>query len=157
MYRSLIKGCLYFFLFSVRCVYARMCIFFFFFTRYVRYVTEENVVIFLILHIFIYFTVILMLNSHEVVQKCFYFLCLLNYVCVHINAFFEWRLGEEKSIQVTMNFSSWFVGSIISLVEPALFFYLASLSIEVSLFLSLWVYSLCPGKVWTLSGWISSW
>lgn len=33
MYRSLIKGCLYFFLFSVRCVYARMCIFFFFFNE----------------------------------------------------------------------------------------------------------------------------
>lgn len=71
-----------------------MCIFLFFYK--IRYVTEENVVIFLILHIFIYFTVILMLNSHEVVQKCFYFLCLLNYVCVHINAFFDCRLGEEK-------------------------------------------------------------
>lgn len=43
---------------------------------------QKNIVIFLILHIFIYFTVILVLNSHEVIQKSFYFLCLLNYVCV---------------------------------------------------------------------------
>lgn len=102
MYRSLIKGCLYFFfILSEVCVCTY--VYFLFFYK-IRYVTEENVVIFLILHIFIYFTV--MLNSHEVVQKCFYFLCLLNYVCVHINAFFDWRLGEEKSIQVTVNFSS---------------------------------------------------
>lgn len=53
---------------------------------------QKNVVIFLILHIFIYFTVLLMLNSHEVIQKCFYFLCLLNYVCVQNNTFF-WLMG----------------------------------------------------------------
>lgn len=54
----------------------------------IRYVMQKNLVIFLILHIFIYFTVLLMLNSHEVIQKCFYFLCLLNYVCVQNNTFF---------------------------------------------------------------------
>lgn len=69
-----------------------VCVFSFF----TKYVTEENVVIFLILHIFIYFTVILMLNSHEVIQKCFYFLCLLNYVCVHRNAFLIADLGRKK-------------------------------------------------------------
>lgn len=95
MYRSLIKDCT-FFLFPVRWVYARMCIFFFF----TKYVTEGNVVIFLILHIFIYFTVILMLNSHEVVQKCFYFLCLLNYVCVHRNAFLIADLGRKKAYRL---------------------------------------------------------
>lgn len=62
----------------------------------IRYVMQKNVVIFLMLHIFIYFTVILMLNSHEVIQKCFYFLCLLNYVCVQINAFVVEDLGRKK-------------------------------------------------------------
>lgn len=66
---------------------------------------QKNIVIFLILHIFIYFTVIS--NSHEVIQKCFYFLCLLNYVHVQINALLVEDLGRgKKSIQVTFNFSS---------------------------------------------------
>lgn len=111
MYRSLIKGCMYCFLFSMRCVYARMCIFF---TKYDN-VMQKNVVIFLILHIFIYFTVILMLNSHEVIQKCFYFLCLLNYVRAQINALLVEDLERgKKSIQVTFDFRSRFVGSILS-------------------------------------------
>lgn len=93
MYRSLIKGCMYCFLFSMRCVC--VCTYVYFFYE-IRYVMQENVVIFLILHIFIYFTVILMLNSHEVIQKCFYFLCLLNYVCVQINAFFWLKTWGEK-------------------------------------------------------------
>lgn len=76
-----------------------VCVFSFFFYK-IRYVTEENVVIFIILHIFIYFTVILMLNSHEVIQKCFYFLCLLNYVCVHINAFLIADLGRRKAYRL---------------------------------------------------------
>lgn len=59
---------------------------------------QENILIFLIMHIFIYFTVTLMFNSHKVIQKCFYFLCLLNYVCVQTNAFFFLveNLGEKK-------------------------------------------------------------
>lgn len=98
MYRSLIKDCLYFFfILSEVCVCTY--VYFLFFYK-IRYVTEENVVIFLILHIFIYFTVILMLNSHEVVQKCFYFLCLLNYVCVHINAFLIADLGRKKAYRL---------------------------------------------------------
>lgn len=58
---------------------------------------QKNIVIFLILHIFIYFTVILVLNSHEVIQKSFYFLCLLNYVCVQKRFFLvDDLMGGEK-------------------------------------------------------------
>lgn len=78
-----------FFILNEVCV----CTYVYFFYE-IRYVMQ-NIVIFLILHIFIYFTVILMLNSHEVIQKCFYFLCLLNYVCVQINAFLVEDLGRK--------------------------------------------------------------
>lgn len=77
-----------FFILNEVCVYARMSVFF---TK-IRYVMQKNIVIFLILHIFIYFTVILVLNSHEVIQKSFYFLCLLNYVCVQKKCFFFWLM-----------------------------------------------------------------
>jgi len=80
-----------FFILNEVCV----CTYVYFFYK-IRYVMRKNVVIFLILHIFIYFMVILMLNSHEVIQKCFYFLCLLNNVCVQINPFLVEDLGRKK-------------------------------------------------------------
>lgn len=87
----------------------------FFFTK-IRYVMQKNIVIFLILHIFIYFTVILVLNSHEVIQKSFYFLCLLNYVCVQKRFFLVDDLmgGGRESMQITFKFRSQFLNSILS-------------------------------------------
>lgn len=94
---------------------------YFFYT--IGYVMQEKVVIFLTLHIFIYFTVRLVLNSHEVIQKCFYFLCLLNNVCVQINAFLWLKTwGERKNIQVTFTFTSWFEAVLYPLVEPVFIF-----------------------------------
>lgn len=70
------------------CLYAPMCIFvvgLFLLQGKVCH-TGEHCDLSNLAHI--YFTVSLMLNSHEVIQKGFYFLCLLNYVCVQANAFF---------------------------------------------------------------------
>lgn len=99
-----------FFILNEVCVYARMSVFF---TK-IRYVMQKNIVIFLILHIFIYFTVILVLNSHEVIQKSFYFLCLLNYVCVQKRFFLVDDLMGGESMQITFKFRSQFLNSILS-------------------------------------------
>lgn len=83
---------------------------------------QKNIAIFLILHIFIYL-VILLLNSPEVVQKCFYFLCLLNYVYVQISTF--WFLRLESSIQAIFTSNSDFQAVFYPLVELMLLFFLS--------------------------------
>lgn len=94
----------------------------------------EKVVVFLTLHILIYFTVRLVLNSHEVIQKRFYFLCLWNDVCVQIKAF-SWlsTWGERKgSITGYLHILDCRQCYILWLNQ----FYFPVFSVEVSLFLS---------------------
>lgn len=142
-----------FFILNEVCVHICVC----FFYR-IRYVMQKNIVIFLILHIFIwrlYWCWIHMRSFRKAFTSC----AFLNYVCVQKNAFFGWWLNGKKKkvcrLHPTSDPNSWTV--FYPLVEPVLFFYLLFkyLSIEVSLFLSSWVYSLCPGIRVTLSGGVS--
>lgn len=72
-------------------VCAHMCLFFY----RIRYVMQKNIVIFLILHIFIwrlYWCWIHMRSFRKAFTSC----AFLNYVCVQKNAFFGWWLNGKK-------------------------------------------------------------